>query len=229
MGGPRESLGPGFKFGLARDAVRGRFFQQLSAPSRSRRMLSHARSPPPPPCAFRRSSRAWRQWIILLHRDDTPVLVGTARLVAFPDHVAYRRQTPSGQMVRRRDQTGGSDEQRAASGHRRCLADPLGQTWLSSIYQAPHATPELSRWCRARRPTRHFEQIPSKSIPTSIANRYSSVWGGVGNRPIPLYQPKIPCPNNSRTEITVTLRALRQRPRSPESEETLFTVVIWRE
>jgi len=78
------------------------------------------------------------------------------RLVAFPDHLAYRRQTPlvslwSGkrQMVRKRDLTGGSDEQRAADDHRRCFADPPGQAWLRSISQAPHATPELSRWCRA--------------------------------------------------------------------------------
>jgi len=40
--------------------------------------------------------------------------------------------------------------------------------------EAPHATPELSRWCRARHP-RHFEQIPSKTIP---ANR---IWREVGN------------------------------------------------
>jgi hypothetical protein len=33
-------------------------FQLRCAPSRSRRMLSHARSPPPPPCAFRCCSRA---------------------------------------------------------------------------------------------------------------------------------------------------------------------------
>jgi len=46
------------------------------------------------------------------------------------------------------------------------------------------------------------------------------------NRPIPLYQPKIPWSNNSRTEIIVTLRALRHRLRSPASEKTLFTVVI---
>jgi hypothetical protein len=78
------------------------------------------------------------------------------RLVAFPDHLAYRRQTPlvslwSGkrQMVRKRDLTGGSDEQKAADDHRRCFADPPGQAWLRSISQAPHATPELSRWCRA--------------------------------------------------------------------------------
>jgi len=78
------------------------------------------------------------------------------RLVAFPDHLAYRRQTPlvslwSGkrQMVHKRDLTGGSDEQRAADDHRRCFADPPGQAWLRSISQAPHATPELSRWCRA--------------------------------------------------------------------------------
>ena len=78
------------------------------------------------------------------------------RLVAFPDHLAHRRQTPlvslwSGkrQMVRKRDLTGGSDEQRAADEHRRCFAYPPGQAWLRSINQAPHATPELSRWCRA--------------------------------------------------------------------------------
>jgi len=70
--------------------------------------------------------------------------------------VAYRRQTPlvslwSGkrQMVRKRDLTGGSDEQKAADDHRRCFAYPPGQAWLRSINQAPHATPELSRWCRA--------------------------------------------------------------------------------
>jgi len=53
-------------------------FQLLCAPSRSRRMLSHARSPPPPPCAFRYSSRARWQWVILLHRNASPLLVGTA-------------------------------------------------------------------------------------------------------------------------------------------------------
>ena len=49
------------------------------------------------------------------------------------------------------------------------------------------------------------------------------------NRPIPLYQPKMYWSNNSGTEITVRLRALRQRLRSPESEKTLFTMMIWRE
>ena len=39
------------------------------------------------------------------------------------------------------------------------------------------------------------------------------------NRPIPLYQPKIPWSNNSRTEIIVTLRALRHRLRSPASRK----------
>ena len=79
------------------------------------------------------------------------------------------------QMVRKRDQTGGSDGPRAADDHRRCFADPPGHSWLRSINQAPHATPELSRWCRARRPTRHFEQIPSKTIPANRIWRYKGV------------------------------------------------------
>ena len=38
-----------------------------------------------------------------------------------------------------------------ADDHRRCSADPPGQSWRRSINQAPYATLELSRWCRARR------------------------------------------------------------------------------
>ena len=92
-GGPRESLDTIHEFGLARDAsvVVAHFFNFCVA-SRSRRFLSHARSPPPPLCVFRCSLRA----IILMHRNATPLFVGTARLVAFPEHLAYRRQTPSG-------------------------------------------------------------------------------------------------------------------------------------
>ena len=47
------------------------------------------------------------------------------------------------------------------------LCGPVGPN-LAVIHQlteAPHATSELSRWCRPRRPMRHFEQIPSKTIP----------------------------------------------------------------
>ena len=44
-------------------------------------------------------------------------------------------------MVRKRDLTGGSDEQKAADDHRRCFADPPGQAWLRSISQAPTRPP----------------------------------------------------------------------------------------
>jgi len=43
-------------------------------------------------------------------------------------------------IVRKRDQTGGSDEQRVADGHRRCFADRPGQTWLRSINQLKRPT-----------------------------------------------------------------------------------------
>jgi hypothetical protein len=67
----------------------------------------------------------------------------------------------SATRARRRDQTGGSDEQRAADDHRRCFADPPGHTWLRSINQAPHATPELSRRCRqGATPDTAFRTIP---------------------------------------------------------------------
>jgi len=57
------------------------------------------------------------------------------------------------------------------------LCGPAGSN-LAEIHQpteAPHTTPELSRWYRARRPTRHVKQIPSKMIPANRIGR------GVGN------------------------------------------------
>ena len=135
------------------------------------RRTCSAAEPPPPPCAYRCSSRVRWQGIILLHRNATPFIVGIARLVAFLDHPAYRPHTLwSGKrwMVRKRDQTGGSDEQRAAADHRRCFADPLGQTWLRAINQLKRPTrPPNSRvtaGCDARRgisnkhlPKRHLQ------------------------------------------------------------------------
>ena len=45
------------------------------------------------------------------------------------------------EMVRKCDQTGGSDGQRLADDHSRCFADPLGQSLRRSIDPAPHANP----------------------------------------------------------------------------------------
>jgi len=42
-------------------------------------MLSHARSPPPPPCVFRCSSRARWQRVLLLHHNATPATSPAAR------------------------------------------------------------------------------------------------------------------------------------------------------
>jgi hypothetical protein len=62
------------------------------------------------------------------------------------------------------------------------------------------------------------------SPPNSLVGQGVARNVGFNNRPIPPYQPKIPWSNDSRTEITVTLRV-----RAPDSKKTLFKVVIWRE
>jgi len=143
-------------------------------------MLSHTRSPPPPLCAFRCSSRDRWQWVILLRRNATPLIVGTVVWSRFRtiSHIVVRpplvRKTPDGPETRpdgwfRRTKGGGRPSQ--------VLCGPAGPN-LAVIHQpteAPHATPEFSRWFRARRPTRHFGQIPSITIP---ADR---MWRGVGN------------------------------------------------
>jgi len=57
-------------------------------------------------------------------------------------------------MVRKRDQTGASGGLRRTKGGVRSsqvLCGLAGPILRRSIIQAPHATLELSRWCRARR------------------------------------------------------------------------------
>ena len=101
-----------------------------------------------------------------LYRNATPLFVGTARMVSFPDQLAYRRQTPSAPENARRSGNATRRVVPTNKGRRTTLAGaffhPPGTSWMRSINQAPHADPELSRWCRARRPTRHLEQTPSK-------------------------------------------------------------------
>jgi len=136
------------------------------------RRTCSAAEPPPPPCAYRCSSRVRWQGIILLHRNATPFIVGIARLVAFLDHPAYRPHTPlvrktlDGPETRpdrwfRRTKGGGRPSQ--------VLCGPTGPNLAKSHQptEAPHATTELSRYCRARRPSRHFEQTPSKTTPAN--------------------------------------------------------------
>jgi hypothetical protein len=101
----------------------------------------------------------WPHFQTISHTDDRPPLV---------------RKTPDGPETRpdgwfRRAKGGGRPSQ--------VLCGPAGPN-LAVIHQpteAPHATPELSRWCKARCPTGHFEQAPSKPI---AAHR---MWRGVGN------------------------------------------------
>ena len=95
-----------------------------------------------------------------------PVFVGAARLVAFPDHLADRRQTPwSGkrQMVRKRDQTGPSHGQRRTKGGGRssqALLVPSGPI-LAEISQ-PNAPRDPRTLAMVQCATRHFEQIPAE-------------------------------------------------------------------
>jgi hypothetical protein len=49
------------------------------------------------------------------------------------------------ETVRKSDQAIDSDEQRAADDHRKCFADPPGQSWRRSINQVPSARPSNSR------------------------------------------------------------------------------------
>jgi len=154
-------------------------FQPLCAPSRSRRMLSHARSPPPPPP---RVPMIFAGLVAVgypappqcdpFHRRNQPScrVSGLSRIPSL-DPLGSGK-TPDSPETRsdgwfRRTKGGGRPSQ--------VLCGPAGPN-LAEIHQpteAPHATPELSRRYRARRPTR--QQIPSKMIP---ANR---IWRGVGN------------------------------------------------
>ena len=98
-----------------------------------------------------------------------PVSVGTPRLVAFPDHLAYRRQSPparSGEVTAR---WSGNATRRAVptdKGRRTIIAVACGPAGpvMAEIHQpsAPGATLKLSRWCRAQR---------------SISNKYQAEVG----------------------------------------------------
>jgi len=128
-------------------------------------MLSHARLPPPPPCGSdTHYGRGGSKFSASPQCD--PFVRGHRPygLVPGPTRISSSDPLCSGkrQKVRKRDQAGGSDKQRAADDHRRCFVNPPGKSWLRSINQAPHADPELSRRCRARRSTRHLGQTPSK-------------------------------------------------------------------
>jgi len=76
-----------------------------------------------------------------LHRNATPLFVGTARccpygLVPGPTRIPSSDPLCSGkrQKVRKRDQAGGSDEQRAADDLSRCVFSPAGHI-LDEIHQ----------------------------------------------------------------------------------------------
>jgi hypothetical protein len=103
----------------------------------------------------------------------------------------------------------------------------------------PRCAPNAARECDSTAtPGGAGESPPSSSVPSSAGGRSRDRPPGdpllpLGrlmtplqshvNRPIPLHLPKIPWSNMTQErkwEITVTLRALRQRLRSPESEKT---------
>jgi hypothetical protein len=154
-GGPRESLDPGHEFG--RDAGRG-----LCAVSRrgvggcsaTRACRRRQRA-----CSDTHHGRGGNGFsaspqcdpFVRRHRPLLPVWSRSRT----NSHTVVRppllRKTPEGPETRpggwfRRTKGGGRPSQ--------VLFYPPGKSWLRSINQAPHADPELSRWCRARRPTR---------------------------------------------------------------------------
>jgi hypothetical protein len=114
-------------------------------------------------CAFAESTDAQPRALAVAVAVRVPMLFAGSVAVGYPAPPQcdpfYRRNRPSchvsgpsripsldplwsgnRQIVRERDQTGGSEEQRAADDHRRCFADPPGQTWLRSINQMKRPT-----------------------------------------------------------------------------------------
>jgi len=114
-------------------------------------------------CAFVESADAQPRALAVAVAVRVPMLFAGSVVVGYPAlpqcDPFYRRNRPScrvsgpsripsldplwsgkRQIVRKRDQTGGSNEQRAADDHRRCFADPPGQTWLRSINQLKRPT-----------------------------------------------------------------------------------------
>jgi hypothetical protein len=135
-GGPRESLEPGHEFGIARDAVRGRrtmfsnFCVRLRgvggcSATRARRRRRCARSDALRGIGGSRISCFTAMRPLLSSEPSSGRGSGPSRIPSLDPLWSGKRR-----MVRKRDQTGGSDEQRAADDHRRCFADLPGQTWL---------------------------------------------------------------------------------------------------
>jgi len=135
--------------------------------SRSRRMLSHARLPPPSPCVFRYSSRARWQWVLCL--------IAMRPLCSSAPPVWSRSRTNSHTVVRPpllRKTTEGPETrpggwfQRTKGGGRpsQVVFEPVGQI-LAEIHQpsAPRG-PRTLAMVQVRRPTRpsDLEQTPSK-------------------------------------------------------------------
>jgi hypothetical protein len=182
-GGPRESLEPGHEFGLVRGAVRGRrtMFSNFGvrlrgtggcSATRARRRRRRARSDAlHGPGGSKLSCHTAMRPLL----SSEPPVWSRSRAIS---HTVVRpplfRKTTDGPETRpdrwfRRTKGGGRPSQ--------VVCGPAGPN-LAVIHQpteAPHATPELSRRCRARRPAQHFEQTPSKTIP---AHR---MFRGVGN------------------------------------------------
>jgi len=128
-GGPRESLEPGHEFGLARDAVRGRGTMvsnfcvrecaiaesadaqpgALAAAAAVRVLMMFAGSVAVSSCStavrplLSSEPPVWSRFRTISHTSSDPLWSGKRR---------------------KRDQTGGSDERRAADDHSRCFADP---------------------------------------------------------------------------------------------------------
>jgi len=112
--------------------------------------------------------------VILLHCNAIPFIVGTARLVAFPDHIAYVVRPP---MVRKPPETRLDGWFRRTKGGGRPSQVLCGPNLAESINQLKRPTrPPYSRDC-AGRDARYLriEQAPFDSTP---ANR---IWRGVGN------------------------------------------------
>jgi hypothetical protein len=140
-------------------------------------MLSHARLPPPPTCVFRYSSRARWQWVLRFTAmrplcSSAPPVV--ARMVSFPDQLAYRRQTPSAPENARRSGNATRRVVPTNKGRRTTIAGaflPAGQI-LAEIHQpsAPRG-PRTLAMVQGATPDAVLEQTPSKRQMGLFRNR----------------------------------------------------------
>jgi hypothetical protein len=155
-GSTRESQEPGHEFGLARDAVRSRRTMCFNLCVRECAVAESADAQP------RALSAAAAVRIPMISAGSVAVsscFTAMRPLLSSEPPVWSRFRTISHTSSdplwsgkrRKRDQTGGSDEQTEADDHRRCFADPPGQTWLRSINQLKRPTrPANSRDCAGR-------------------------------------------------------------------------------